>query len=256
MADLNKKIEPTVLRSNENQLDEADNSTLDSLANRVEKSIKPDSIRSFASKINISEGTLRRILKGEDPKLSVIEKIADQANVDFLWLIKGIEPKSTDPQLTDAPIQCACATVELDEFNEEFALIPGYHISVSTGHGAFNGNSKITRHLAFRRKWLDYKQLTSCELAVVFAKGDSMEPTIHNNNTILVDLSDKKLSEGLIYVVRIGEELYAKRLQQYVDGSVMLISDNKEYIDQLLKPDELGQLEIIGKVVWIGKDLV
>jgi len=253
VAKLIKKRDSEQLGSDKLKHENIYNSESETLAFRVKKAIQPDSIRSFALKIDISEGTLRRILKGEDPKLSVIEKIAEEANVDFLWLIKGI--KTNQQQNFTTENQNNCASVELSEFNEEFALIPGYHISVSTGHGAFNGDAKIKRHLAFRRKWLDYKHLSSNQLAVVFAKGDSMEPTIHNNNTILVDLSDKKLSEGLIYVIRIGEELYAKRLQQYIDGSVRLISDNKEYIEQLLKPDELEQLEIIGKVVWIGKDL-
>ncbi|SFD13920.1 XRE family transcriptional regulator [Pseudoalteromonas denitrificans] len=251
-----------IKKSNNRQLDsetitpsEAHHFAMETLSERVKKAIEPDSIRSFALKIDVSEGTLRRILKGEDPKLSVVEKIAEQAKVDFLWLIKGVEADQEKYATAQNQGSYDCASIELSEFNEEFALIPGYHISVSTGHGAFNGDAQIKRHLAFRKKWLDYKHLVSSQLAVVFAKGDSMEPTIHNNNTILVDLSDKKLSEGLIYVIRIGEELYAKRLQQYIDGSVRLISDNKEYIDQLLKPDELEQLEIIGKVVWIGKDL-
>lgn len=58
-----------------------------------------------------------------------------------------------------------------------------------------------------------------------------------------------------IYVLRFGDELYAKRLQKRFDGSIELISDNKEYKDQIVKTDELDQLAIIGKVVWIGKDL-
>ncbi|MBQ4838763.1 MULTISPECIES: XRE family transcriptional regulator [Pseudoalteromonas] len=222
-------------------------SYLNTLAERVEEAIKPHSIRAFASKIDVSEGTLRRILKGEDPKLSIIERISSEAQVSLLWLITGED--SCAPDSTLHPI------VKLDEFNDAFVLVPGYHVSVSTGHGAFNDQMQVSRHLAFRKKWLEYKNLEKSKLAVVFAKGDSMEPTIHNNNTILVDLSDKKLSEGLIYVVRLGEELYAKRLQQYLDGSVRLISDNKEYVEQVVKPDEMEQLEIIGKVVWIGKDL-
>ncbi|KAF7774398.1 hypothetical protein PCIT_a0834 [Pseudoalteromonas citrea] len=223
-----------------------------SFATRVEQAIKPDSIRTFASKIGVSEGTLRRILKGEDPKLSIIERIAQESKTDFLWLVKGEENQpddnSTSPLLSQR-------VVSVDEFQEKFVLVPGYHISVSTGYGAFNDAALVERHLAFRKKWIDYKNLDKSQLAVVFAKGDSMEPTIHNNNTILVDLSDKKLSEGLIYVVRLGEELYAKRLQQYIDGSVRLISDNKEYVEQHVQAHELDQLEIIGKVVWIGKDL-
>ncbi|WP_231103347.1 XRE family transcriptional regulator [Pseudoalteromonas luteoviolacea] len=222
---------------------------LNTLAARVEEAIKPHSIRAFASKIDVSEGTLRRILKGEDPKLSIIERIATEAQVNLLWLITGEENGVDNEESALHPV------VKLDEFNDAFVLVPGYHVSVSTGYGAFNDQMQVSRHLAFRKKWLEYKNLEKSKLAVVFAKGDSMEPTIHNNNTILVDLSDKKLSEGLIYVVRLGEELYAKRLQQYLDGSVRLISDNKEYVEQVVKPDEMEQLEIIGKVVWIGKDL-
>lgn len=147
------------------------------------------------------------------------------------------------------------AIVDVTEFNEEYALIPGYHISVSAGHGALNNEHEVKRQLAFRTKWLRYRKLNPKDLAVVFAKGDSMEPTINSGNTILVNLVDKKLTEGSIYVLRLGEDLYAKRLQQRFDGSIELISDNKEYSTQLVKPDELEQLEIIGKVVWIGKDL-
>ncbi|MBE0367147.1 helix-turn-helix transcriptional regulator [Pseudoalteromonas aurantia] len=223
-----------------------------SFATRVEQAIKPDSIRTFASKIGVSEGTLRRILKGEDPKLSITERIARESNTDFLWLVKGEGEQSQDSLASPLLSQ---SVVNVDEFQEKFVLVPGYHISVSTGYGAFNDAALVERHLAFRKKWIDYKNLDKSQLAVVFAKGDSMEPTIHNNNTILVDLSDKKLSEGLIYVVRLGEELYAKRLQQYIDGSVRLISDNKEYVEQHVQAHELDQLEIIGKVVWIGKDL-
>jgi phage repressor protein C with HTH and peptisase S24 domain len=223
-----------------------------SFATRVEQAIKPDSIRTFASKIDVSEGTLRRILKGEDPKLSIVERIAQVSNTDFLWLVKGDGDPSMDSLASPLLSQ---RVVNVDEFQEKFVLVPGYHISVSTGYGAFNDGALVERHLAFRKKWIDYKNLDKSQLAVVFAKGDSMEPTIHNNNTILVDLSDKKLSEGLIYVVRLGEELYAKRLQQYIDGSVRLISDNKEYVEQHVQAHELEQLEIIGKVVWIGKDL-
>ncbi|WP_462154007.1 XRE family transcriptional regulator [Pseudoalteromonas piscicida] len=164
--------------------------SLMSLAERVEYAIKPDSIRAFALKIDVSEGTLRRILKGEDPKLSVIERIAKQANVDLMWLVTGIPLDCK----TESPI--IQQSIILEDFNEDFVVVPGYHVSVSTGYGAFNQSAEVARYLAFRKKWIEFKNLDKSQLVVVFAKGDSMEPTIHNNNTILVDLSDKKLSEA------------------------------------------------------------
>ena len=146
-------------------------------------------------------------------------------------------------------------TVDVAEFNEEYILTPGYHVSVSTGHSALNDDAPIGRQLAFRREWINHRNLNPSSLAVVFAKGDSMEPTIHSGNTLLVDISDTNLTDGSIFVLRVGENLFAKRLQQRFDGTIELLSDNKEYPAQLVKPDELEQLAIIGKVVWIGKDL-
>ena len=145
-------------------------------------------------------------------------------------------------------------TVDVAEFNEEYILTPDNHVS-SPGHNPLNDNAPIKRQLAFRRQWINHRNLNPSSLTVVFAKGDSMEPTIHSGNTLLVDISDTNLTDGSIFVLRVGENLFAKRLQQRFDGTIELLSDNKEYPAQLVKPDELEQLAIIGKVVWIGKDL-
>ncbi len=253
MTDLKEKSNTTDRDDKKGICDPLLNNRNGSLASRVEQAIKPDSIRAFASRIDVSEGTLRRILKGEDPKLSVVEKIAMEAKVNFNWLIKGVSGDVSPADKSDNSY--GCAIVDVAEFNEEYVLIPGYHVSVSTGHGALNGDAEIKRQLAFRSKWLRFRKLNAKDLAVVFAHGDSMEPTIHNGNSILVDLSDTQLKDGSIYVLRFGQELYAKRLQKRFDGSVCLISDNKEYDEQIVKENELEQLAIIGKVVWIGKDL-
>lgn len=229
----------------------------ETFSTRLEQAIGVTSVRMFASAIDISEGALRKYLKGVSlPQIDKAMLIAKEAGVSLNWLITGEAPKYIGNQSeAKSDSSYGCATVNVEEFNEEYALIPGYHVSVSTGHGALNGEHEVKRQLAFRSKWLRFRKLNAKDLAVVFAQGDSMEPTIHNSNTILVDLSDTQLKDGSIYVLRFGEELYAKRLQKRFDGSIELISDNKEYKDQIVKEDELEQLAIIGKVVWIGKDL-
>jgi len=55
--------------------------------------------------------------------------------------------------------------------------------------------------------------------------------------------------------VRLGEELYAKRIQKRWDGAIELLSDNKEYKEQVIPASELERLALIGQVVWIGKDV-
>ena len=90
---------------------------------------------------------------------------------------------------------------------------------------------------------------------MVFTKGDSMEPTIADNNTLMVDTSDTDPQDGGIYVIRNDGHLLVKRTQIAPGQGVWLISDNKEYKEVLVKFDKTEDLEVIGKVVWIGKDM-
>lgn len=141
------------------------------------------------------------------------------------------------------------------ELASEFALIPGYDIQVAAGTGALPDNERPTRKLAFRHKWLKYKGLNEKDLVLVFAKGDSMEPTISDNNTLMIDTNQRDLSDGSIYVIRTDHHLIVKRVQTLWNKGILLLSDNKEYETQQVDPNEADDLEVIGKVVWVGKDM-
>jgi len=140
-------------------------------------------------------------------------------------------------------------------FMDEFVLIPGYRIQVSAGHGSLNPDQlEPVRHLAFRRKWLKYRGFSEKDLAIVWAKGDSMEPTIHNKDTLVVHLGRNKPADGHIYIFRNGEELFVKRYQSVL-GSWRLISDNQLYDKIDVKQEHQHQFEVIGQVVHIAKDI-
>lgn len=137
----------------------------------------------------------------------------------------------------------------------EFAMIPGYNIQVSAGHGAINGEEQPTRYLAFRHKWLKYRGFNENNLVVVFAKGDSMEPTITNNNSLLIHTKIESILDGGIYVIRQDDTLLVKRVQRLLDGNLKLISDNTAYEPMVLTKDSFESLDVIGQVVWIAKDI-
>lgn len=142
-----------------------------------------------------------------------------------------------------------------NQFLEEFALIPGYRVQVSAGHGALvQGDEAPCRHLAFRRKWLKWRGFAEKELAIVWNKGDSMEPTISNNDTLVVHLGRTRPGDGHIYVVRNDDQLWVKRLQVRPDAWV-LISDNAIYPPMTIPKDEQHTFEVIGQVVHISHDV-
>ncbi|HCH3753729.1 TPA: helix-turn-helix transcriptional regulator [Vibrio parahaemolyticus] len=214
---------------------------------RLREAIGDSSVRAFAQKCGHSESGLRKYLSGETyPPLDKLTSIAQAADVSIEWLING-----SDNTVRDVVGTYAVSKTAFDEF----ALIPGYRVQVSAGHGSFPPeNLEPTRHLAFRRKWLKFRGFNEKDLAIVWAKGDSMEPTIHNNDTLVVHLGRNKPSDGHIYIFRNGDELFVKRYQSAL-GSWRLISDNPMYETISIPKEEQHQFEVVGQVVHIAKDI-
>lgn len=82
-----------------------------------------------------------------------------------------------------------------------------------------------------------------------------MEPTINSKDTLLVDTSKNNPRDGQIYVIRSSDVLWVKRIQRQIDGSLSLISDNPTYAPMQLNLDDHPDIQVIGQVVQISKDL-
>lgn len=87
------------------------------------------------------------------------------------------------------------------------------------------------------------------EIAVA---GESMEPTLHAGDRILVDRGQRRpVARGGIWVIRIGDELRVKRLVGEGDRW-RIVSDNPDW------PDELrarGEVEVLGRVLRLTRAL-
>ncbi|MDX1755851.1 MAG: S24 family peptidase [Marinobacter sp.] len=210
---------------------------------RLKLAMGSDSTNKFAKKCGFSESLVRKYLNGSLPGIDKALVMARVTGVSLDWLISGEGPQRSEQ-----------SPAKEDSLEDEFALVPGYSIQVAAGDGTLPGAEQATRKLAFRRKWLRFRGLNEKDLALVFAKGDSMEPTIDDNNTVMIDTSQKELRDGSIYVIRTNDHLIVKRVQTLLGKTILLISDNKAYQPIEVKMDEVSDLEVIGRVVWIGKD--
>jgi phage repressor protein C with HTH and peptisase S24 domain len=136
---------------------------------------------------------------------------------------------------------------------ESAPSIPVYDVTASAGHGAFLvDNEEVTDRLSFPPGYL--RELTSTPVAnlrIIRTKGDSMVPTIAEDDLVLVDMAKRDLSFDGIFVIRDdGAALLVKRIGRAARrGYVMVISDNPRYA-----PTErlLAEIEVIGKVIWMG----
>lgn len=140
--------------------------------------------------------------------------------------------------------------------DEEFSLIPFFDVEVSAGFGILSdGVTEPSSHLAFRRDWLRANGLYEKKLSCVMARGDSMEPTIGNRDTLLVDMSRTVPRDGHIYVIRSSDTLWVKRIQKQIDGTLLLLSDNDAYPPMHLHLDQHPDIQVIGQVIQVSKEL-
>lgn len=108
----------------------------------------------------------------------------------------------------------------------------------------FNKETKIAVDRSFI-KGLDPKNLKLFEVV-----GDSMQPEYDEGDLAIVDMVNFRgdfIKIGGIYVVRVGDVVYVKRVEFLPKGAIKLISLNAKYGD--LYPHKEGyEYEILGKV--------
>lgn len=138
---------------------------------------------------------------------------------------------------------------------DDFTLVPVYNVQASAGHGSHVESELKTGHLAFRRDWLRDKGLKTKDLAIITAIGDSMEPTLSDGDIMLVDTSIDKIINDAIYIVQTDQHLIVKRIQQALDGSLIIISDNQRYERQKINPEQAKGVKIAGRVKWYGHEI-
>ena len=130
----------------------------------------------------------------------------------------------------------------------DWVRIPRLALQASAGPGALAWDELPFDNLGFSDRWLREQGLQRNMLSLITVTGDSMEPTLRDGDEILVDRTPRGLRDG-VHVVRLGDALHVKRVQQVRPGEIKLISANEAY-----PPIEvpLAEVDVIGRVVWKG----
>ena len=134
--------------------------------------------------------------------------------------------------------------------------VPRLDVGASAGAGALDRDEAARGRMGFDAHWLRRLGIADASrLSVIQVEGDSMAPTLADGDEILVDQSDgaERLRDG-IYVLRIDDALLVKRLAlSPVRGRVAVRSDNDAYPGW---PDcDIGSIQIVGRVAWVGRKL-
>jgi phage repressor protein C with HTH and peptisase S24 domain len=141
--------------------------------------------------------------------------------------------------------------------DDGYCHISQYSIEASAGQGALVEAETIDQHLAFKESWLRKSGINPSNLIAIYARGDSMEPTIFSGDSLVIDKTMNTVtSDGGVYVINYDGELFVKRVQKQLDGLVAITSDNRNYQPMTIPLEGLSKLKIIGRVVWSGHPMI
>ena len=125
-------------------------------------------------------------------------------------------------------------------------------LAAAAGAGAETLDEAVTGRVWFRRDWLEQRRLDPTECAVISVQGESMDPTLPDGCSILVDRKRRRRVEKGLFVVRTGDGLVVKRARRDGEGGWLLVSDHRSWPSEPWPADA----QTIGQVVWMARALV
>ncbi len=181
--------------------------------------------------IGIPQSTIFRLVSGGEPTLPTLKVIAEKTGRSLHWL----------------------ATGEAED-QRDLVRIPLRPVFASAGPGVENFMEEPVEMILFSQAFAEQWMRPSGRIEAIRVLGDSMEPTIQNGAIVLIDKSETEPREGRIYALWTDWGLKLKRFQRAIDGSILLVSDNRElYAPERLSTAGMEQLRIAGRAFWTGK---
>lgn len=220
----------------------------------------------IAHAVGMSQGTLGSHLNGHRPltqKLAV--SMAEMLGIPIGAFSERIE-SDIERMASAAGINPSKAQESRDEripprgfdLNDDKSYTGVLQLTAqgSAGGGEDNPHVEIRGVMAFKSAWLRANSLNQKYLDVIYANGQSMEPTINDGDVLLVDESKIEPRDGHIFAMQSATKgTIIKRLVKSDIGGWIIRSDNPDkarYGDEALRDGEINEVRIIGRVVWRG----
>ena len=203
----------------------------DAFMRRVEKAARIRSQNQLAGALGIHRSAVTQAKrKGAVPRQWAF-RVAEAFDLDADWLFTGKK---------DAGMRA----------DDDLVWVPWVQARLSAGGGSFETDAQAVDGIPFSRPFIHGLGAPAAMVAMTVA-GDSMEPSIRDGDTVMVDKDKTAVLAGGIYAVGIDDTIMVKRLEKR-PGKLVLISDNRAYEPIFVEP-EAENVRVLGRVVWLGR---
>ncbi len=136
---------------------------------------------------------------------------------------------------------------------EGYVLVPKVRARLSAGGGSLETEAGVDGYFSFQAGWLRRKGRPE-GMVLMDVVGVSMEPEIRHGDMVLVDQSQTRIFAHAVYAFGVDDTVLVKRVEKR-PGALVLLSDNKDYAPIELRGQEVEGLRVIGRVIWVGREL-
>lgn len=201
----------------------------------VRKGMNP---KTLAERANVGRSFVYDILNGKstNPTSVKLASIADELNVSVQYLLTGVNPSLRGQGSMSELVELLTVSVE----------------ETRAGNIVVTNNNKNASCM-FSQDWISHNfNLKPQDLRIFKVKGDAMEPSFYNNDTVLVNVKKKLPNPPGLFLVFDGVGLSVKRLETIGGNKINVVADNKKYSSFT---SDMEELEVIGEVVWFAREL-
>lgn len=203
-------------------------------------------IENFAKEVGYSTGLISHYTTGKrSPSYKFIEaffKKFNFSNEEKEKVLKVLERDKMPDSLKKLKTQVSSPKSNAIILEEEFIKIP-VKAKASAGNGYINFCEDLYMKVIRKNGFHEH-----CYLIEVC--GNSMEPLIQDGAFVVVDPYQPDYIEGKIYVVKLDEETFIKRIYFNNDLKIIILkSINPKYEDIYIPKDNVENFKIMGRAV-------
>jgi phage repressor protein C with HTH and peptisase S24 domain len=177
------------------------------------------------------------------PKADYLTAIASQG-VDVQYVLTGNRSVPASQPLG----------LPVTEPGPDLSPVKMYDIEAAAGAGRSFEGEPVKTILHFPSSELAEQGLDPAQVVGIKVRGDSMDGTLADGDWVLVDRSNRDPKQEGVFLLLVSGERRIKRVQRLAGGALFLISDNEHYQPEMIKPQDMHDVEILGRcVVRIGR---
>ena len=201
----------------------------------------------LSKRIDLSLSNVKSMAVGRKiitPKIAA--DIERTTGISASWLLLGTGDMFDKPAGT-------LAKAFGDDSGSRYTISYYPDIKASAGLGYCNSEISDVEIISLPKAIVN-KRVNTGKIDAIRVHGDSMTPTIKDNDIIFIATNMTEVYDNKIYVIRYGDEIRVKRIFKRRGEKILLRSDNQAFPDEEISVHD-EEVAILGQVIYNMADL-